>query len=59
MIFYLILKESWMDKLVSCVCKRGEKMVINVWHLLWIIPLSASVGMVLTGIVSANRERED
>lgn len=34
-------------------------MVINVWHLLWIIPLSASVGMVLTGIVSANRERED
>lgn len=33
--------------------------MINIWHLVWIIPLSATFGMVLMGIVSTNKLKED
>ncbi len=28
--------------------------MISAWHLLWIIPLSSTIGMFMTALVSAN-----
>lgn len=33
--------------------------MISIWHLFWIIPLSAALGMFLMGIVSINKLKED
>ena len=34
-------------------------MMMSVWHLLWIVPVSAFVGMLLTALVSANRYMDE
>lgn len=33
--------------------------MISAWHLLWIIPLSGTAGMILTAILIANRDDTD
>lgn len=33
-------------------------MYINILHLLWIVPLSVSVGVIFAALVSANKEDE-
>lgn len=34
--------------------------MISIWHLLWIVPISAAMGMFLTALLVANgRDRND
>lgn len=33
--------------------------MISVWHLFWIIPLSSTIGMFMTALMSANNRHEE